>query len=262
MPFIFHCPYCHSPMTVPDELAGTIATCAGCGRPITLPSAPVVPSGPTQAAPGTAPQLAAAPVPSKRRRRQLPALALVVVVVAVAGLVASGVALVRWGATRRPATTAPAASEARRGEGTPVAKGAGASATHPERAASQAETAATSGGEPGGSAGSVGTKYDGVWEVTSTWAKTTLSSFTVTDGEIRSRTWFASASDSPPTKPGTELGMACRYSTAEGVPISPGGKFAYGGELPTFEGVSTSDTEAKGTFRARDGNSTWTAKRK
>ena len=46
MPFIFHCPYCQSPMTVPDELAGTAAACAGCRRPITLPAGPPVPAAP------------------------------------------------------------------------------------------------------------------------------------------------------------------------------------------------------------------------
>ena len=100
MPFIVHCPYCQSPMTVPDHLAGTAATCAHCRQAIRLPAGPAVAAGGTQAAPEAAPEAAVIVPPSKRRRTRVPAWAAVLLVLAAAGLVASGVGLVRWGAAR------------------------------------------------------------------------------------------------------------------------------------------------------------------
>ena len=149
MPFIFHCPYCQSPMTVTDHLAGTAATCVSCRRPITLPAGPA-PAAPPQVVPPTPPpatsvQPAAATPPDAAaqaapttppRRRRSPAVAIVFVVIVLGVFGGGGYLAYRAGVVNR---------FVHRGEAEPVTPPAGGEAA----ATSAEQPAAGSASAPG-----------------------------------------------------------------------------------------------------------------
>lgn len=274
MPFIFHCPYCQAPMTVPDGRAGTAAACPSCHQSLMLPVPPAeapppspapphqdqpqttLPSPPPQPVPQSVPlepapadatpQEDVTPVVRAKSRRGLAVAIIIVALLVVAGLAAGGFYVVRSGVL-----------------GKLTGKGDGGLEAVPTAADVAADT-----GLAEGPAGPVGTRYDGEWTLTTErLSPAMVVTFDVKNGSVTSLMLLVFDSESP--EPGEKGDIIFVSFPPEEVPIADDRTFTYSGSVGyptsvslTFEGTFTSDTEAQGTYTSGDADVAWTAEKK